>query len=128
MKLGTNFFRSQTPSHMTLSQLVMVAVVVVTSAALLVVDNSGNSNSNANTDNAMNFVEVSTLSAMPFISADDSMTTNWFCPGVPSNDETISSSLVISNASEIDISATVTLLSNDPVSYTHLTLPTIYSV
>ena len=111
MKLGTNFFRSQTPSHMTVRQLMMVAIVVATSAALLVVDN--NANSNANTDSAMNFVEVSTLSAMPFISANYSMTTNWFCPGVPANDETISSSLVISNASETDISATVTLLSFD---------------
>ena len=115
MKLGTNFFRSQTPSHMTVRQLVMVAIVVATSAALLVVDNNANSNgdSNGNIDNAMNFEEVSTLSAMPFISANDSMTTNWFCPGVPANDETISSSLVISNASEADISATVTLLSFD---------------
>ena len=111
MKLGTNFFRSQTPSNMTVRQLVMVAIVVATSAALLVVDNS--SNSNANTERATNFVEASTLSPMPFISANDSMTTNWFCPGVPSNDETISSSLVISNASETDISATVTLLSLD---------------
>lgn len=85
MKLGTNFFRSQTPSHMTVRQLVMVAIVVATSAALLVVDNNANSNgdSNGNIDNAMNFVEVSGLSAMPFISANDSMTTNWFCPGVP---------------------------------------------
>ena len=64
MKLGTNFFRSQTPSHMTVRQLMMVAIVVATSAALLVVDN--NANSNANTDSAMNFVEVSTLSAISF--------------------------------------------------------------
>ena len=122
MKLGTNFFRSQTPSHMTLSQLVMVAIVVATSAALVVVDNNANNNSNANTDNAMNFVEVSTLSAMPFISANDSMTTNWFCPGVPANDDTISSSLVISNASEADISATVTLLSLDQTPVVNLSL------
>ena len=65
---------------MTVRQLVMVAIVVATSAALLVVDNSSNSNgdSNANIDNAPNFAEVSTLSPMPFISANDSMTTNWF--------------------------------------------------
>jgi hypothetical protein len=112
MKLGTNFFRSETPSHMTVRQLVMVAIVVATSAALLVVNSNSNSNSNADTDNAMNFVEVSTLAAMPFISDNDSMTTNWFCPGVPANDETILSSLVISNSSEADITATVTLLSN----------------
>jgi len=109
MKLGTNFFRSETPSHMTVRQLVMVAIVVATSAALLVVDNR--SNSNANSESAGDFAEVLTLSPMPFISANDSMTTNWFCPGVPANDETITSSLVISNASEVDISATVTLLS-----------------
>ncbi len=69
MKLGTNFFRSQTPSHMTLSQLVMVAIVVATSAALVVVDNR--SNSNANSESAVNFAEVLTLSPMPFILAND---------------------------------------------------------
>jgi hypothetical protein len=66
---------------MTVRQLAMVAIVVVTSAVLLVVGSNTNTDK-ANTDNSMNFVEVSTLSAMPFISANDSITTNWFCPGV----------------------------------------------
>lgn len=112
MKLGTGFFRSETPSHMTVRQLAMVATVVAVGAALCVVDSSTSTSSNLSTDGMINVAEVSTQLAMPFISTDDSMTTNWFCPGVPANDDTISSSLVISNASEGDISATVTLLSN----------------
>ena len=109
MKLGTNFFRSETPSHMTVRQVVMVVAVLATSFALVIVD--GGTKKDESNGSAVDFTEISTAASMPYISTVDAMTTNWFCPGVPANDDTISSNLVISNASETDISATVTLLS-----------------
>ena len=114
MKLGANFFKSETPSHMTVRQVIMVVAALAACVALLVVDSG--TNSDVNSDNELNIAEqngadVTTLAPMPYVSAIDAMTTNWFCPGVPANDDSISSSLVISNTSETDISATVTLLS-----------------
>ncbi|KRO49204.1 MAG: hypothetical protein ABR76_00040 [Acidimicrobiia bacterium BACL6 MAG-121220-bin61] len=111
MKLGTNFFRSETASHMMVRQVIMVATVLGACFALLVIDSG--KNSDVTIDGEINIAELSTLTPMPYVSAIDAMTTNWFCPGVPANDESILSDLVISNASETDISATVTLLSTD---------------
>ena len=109
MKLSTNFFKSETPSHMTVRQVGMVVAVLGMCIALLVVGNSTNSGADKNDSNSV--TEVLMQAAMPHVSAINTMTTNWFCPGVPANDDTIASNLVISNASETDISATVTLLS-----------------
>ena len=114
MKLGTSFFKSETPSHMTVRQVAMVVTVLAACLALIVVDSGANSgvNGDASIDSAINATEVSALAPMPHVAAADALTTNWFCPGVPANDDSITSNLVISNASEADISATVTLLSS----------------
>jgi hypothetical protein len=113
VKLGTNFFKSETPSHMTVRQVAMVVATLAACVALFVVDNGANSdaNSDTNVDGAIDATEVLAMAPMPHVAAAEALTTNWFCPGVPANDDTISSNLVISNASETDISATVTLLS-----------------
>jgi hypothetical protein len=117
VKLGTNFFKSETPSHMTVRQVAMVVAALAACVALFVVDNGANSDANSNTnsevgiDGAIDATEVLAMAPMPHVAAAEALTTNWFCPGVPANDDTISSNLVISNASETDISATVTLLS-----------------
>ena len=115
MKLGTSFFKSETPSHMTVRQVAMVVTVLAASLALIVVDSGANSGatSDVSIDSAINVTKVSALAPMPHVAAADALTTNWFCPGVPANDDSITSNLVISNASEADISATVTLLSTD---------------
>ena len=114
MKLGAHFFKSETPSHMTVRQVAMVVAVLSACVALLVVDNGSNSDVNNVGEldvTELNVTDVSTMAPMPYVSAIDALTTSWFCPGVPANDDSISSNLVISNASETDISATVTLLS-----------------
>lgn len=100
---------------MTVRQVIMVVAVLAACLALVVVDNGANSDTNSGVgiDSGINSAEVLALAPMPYISATEAITTNWFCPGVPANDDTISSNLVISNASETDISATVTLLSTD---------------
>lgn len=112
MKLKSNFFASGTPSHMTVRQLILVVVVLVAGATLVTID--GSSDGNVQTDlTQSNLLAATGIAEMPFVSSEDAMTTNWFCPGVPANDDTISSSLVIANSSETDFSATVTLLSKD---------------
>ena len=119
MKLGTNFFKSETPSHMTVRQVAMVVAALAACVALFLVDNGAKSDVNSDTnskvgiDGAIDVTEVLAMPPMPHVAAADALTTNWFCPGVPANDDTIPSNLVISNASETDISATVTLLSTD---------------
>jgi hypothetical protein len=109
VKLGTNFFKSETPSHMTVRQVVMVVAISAILVALLIVD-SGTKSIESN-DGATSTTEMSSLAPLPYVSTLDAMTTNWFCPGVPANDDSISSNLVISNSSDTDISATLTLLS-----------------
>lgn len=41
---------------------------------------------------------------------DGTTTTTWFCPGVPGSDPTISGRVVVANPSEVDLTATVTVL------------------
>ena len=97
MKLGTNFFKSETPSHMTVRQVAMVVAALAACVALFVVDNGANSDVNSNTnsevgiDGAIDITEVLAMAPMPHVAAADALTTNWFCPGVPANDDTISS-------------------------------------
>ena len=100
---------------MTVRQVAMVVTVLAACLALIVVDSGANSgvNGDASIDSAINVTEVSALAPMPHVAAADALTTNWFCPGVPANDDSITSNLVISNASEADFSATVTILSTD---------------
>jgi len=111
MKLKSNFFKSETPSHMTVRQLVMVVVVLVIGVALVVVGD--NKDSADQLVAAPIDVSINEQNVLPYVSSQQALTTNWFCPGVPANDDSISSSLVIANSSETDISATVTLISKD---------------
>jgi len=112
VKLKSNFFASGTSSHMTVRQLILFVVVLVVSGTLMTIDPMSDGDMQVGLAQS-SFTAVGGRVDMSFISSEDAMTTNWFCPGVPANDDTISSSLVIANSSETDFSATVTLLSKD---------------
>jgi hypothetical protein len=43
VKLGANFFKSETPSHMTVRQVIMVVAALAACVALLVVDSGASS-------------------------------------------------------------------------------------
>ena len=74
---------------MTVRQVAMVVAALAACVALFVVDNGANSDTNV--DGAIDVTEVLAMAPMPHVAAADALTTNWFCPGVPANDDTISS-------------------------------------
>lgn len=97
---------------MTVRQLGAVVVALFATVAFVLVDRQSTDVFGPDSSKLLqsSIIESTT---MPYISESQRLTTNWFCPGVPANDDTISSNLVIANPSDVDISATVTLLSND---------------
>jgi len=58
------------------------------------------------------------LLAVPIIGAESRLTTSWYCPGVPANDQGITGTIIVSNSSDADITGTVTFFSDSqqPVS------------
>ena len=48
-----------------------------------------------------------------FVSLSDAITTTWFCPGVPASDPTVGGEVIISNPSDSQRQARITLLSSD---------------
>lgn len=99
-------------SHMTLRQL--ISFIVAISAVLALIFVNGQSTV-IQIDDAR---EVMQEVAMPSVSATNMLATSWFCPGVPGNDDSITSAIAIANPSDADITATVTLLTSEqaPVS------------
>lgn len=51
--------------------------------------------------------------AVPVIATESRLTTSWYCPGVPANDASITGVIIVSNSSDLDITGTITLLSNN---------------
>ena len=51
--------------------------------------------------------------AVPIIGAESSMTTSWYCPGVPANDLGITGAIIVSNSSDSDIAGTITFFSDN---------------
>lgn len=91
---------------MTVRQLLSFATALVVVAGLVLVDGR------ASTEESALSGAGKAGATMPFVSAADMLATSWFCPGVPGNDDSITSVLVVANPSDADISATVTLMSN----------------
>jgi hypothetical protein len=51
--------------------------------------------------------------AVPIIVTESKLTTSWYCPGVPANDQAITGVIIVSNSSDSDITGTITLLSSN---------------
>ena len=92
-----------TREHMRVRQVIVALVMVVVAAALVIVDARVTPAPDAAPATRSNV-------AIPFVSATESVASTWFCPGVPGNDGTISSLLVLANSGAQDMSATVTHL------------------
>lgn len=89
--------------HMRVRQIVVALATVALAATLVIID------SRISTSPAESVVASGRV-AIPSLTSTESVASTWFCPGVPGNDGTISSSLVLANSGAQDISATVTHL------------------
>lgn len=86
-------------------RLAVGVVIVASVAALLLIDRR---------DAVTETSPVAARLAVPEFRTDAKAST-WFCPGVPSNDESISGLLVVSNAGETPVGGTITRFSQDGV-------------
>ena len=96
--------------------VISIALAVV---ATLFVDRSGDqqnilSSSATDASNSGSSDQFLTESIdMPAVSGDARTSSSWFCPGVPGTDKSVTSELIVANASEIPITGKVTFLSSD---------------
>ena len=105
---------SSQPTHMTIRQLVVMVLAVASIAALVVVDRN---------QPDPGAVAAPIDQPMPFVHTEDRSAANWFCPGVPANDSEVSSSIVVSNAGDTDLSATITYMGRSSTTSTGVVVP-----
>ena len=55
---------------------------------------------------------VSSKLAMPSV-VGNSPTSSWFCPGVPGRDKNIKSEIIVANPTQVPITGTISILSNE---------------
>ena len=89
--------------HMRVRQVIVGLATIAVAAALVFVDARVKPASEG-------VIAPRTRVAIPSVSSTESVASTWFCPGVPGNDRTISSSLILANSGAQDMSATVTHL------------------
>ncbi len=89
--------------HMRVRQVVVAFAAVALAVTLVIVESRV-------TPAAIESAVSRSRVAIPSLSTKESVASTWFCPGVPGNDGTISSSLILANSGAQDISATVTHL------------------
>jgi len=92
-----------TREHMRVRQVVIALATVAVAAALVIVD----ARVSPEVDDAP---LVRGRVAIPSIAAGETVASTWFCPGVPGNDGTITSQLILANSGSQDMSATVSHL------------------
>lgn len=102
------------PTHMTIRQLVVMLLALAALAALVVVDQRRE---------APIDVAAPIDQPMPFVHSDGRAAANWFCPGVPSSDGEISSSIVVSNSGDADLAATITFMGRSTSTSTGIVVP-----
>lgn len=90
--------------HMRVRQLVLAVVVVLIGVVGVVLD----SRFAPETDEPV--VASSDKPAIPIVADGSESASTWFCPGVPGNDGTITSALVLANSSTEDVAANITHL------------------
>ena len=105
---------SSQPLHMTIRQLVVMVLAVASIAALVVADRN---------QPDPGAVAAPIDQPMPFVHTEDRSAANWFCPGVPANDSEVSSSIVVSNAGDTDLSATITYMGRSSTTSTGVVVP-----
>lgn len=67
--------------------------------------------------------------AVPIIATESRLTTSWYCPGVPASDSAITGEILVSNSSDLDITGTITLLSNGQLPVVNaLSVPALSSI
>ena len=89
------------PTHMTIRQLVVMVLTLAAIAGLVVIDQR-----QPKTDAAAAPIDQ----PMSFVHTESRSAANWFCPGVPASDTQVSSSIVVSNAGDADLAATITFM------------------
>ena len=102
------------PSHMTIRQLVVMALAVAALVGIVVVDSRYPQ---------VETERVAVVQPMPFVQTESRSAANWFCPGVPSSDPQVSSSLVVSNAGDTDLSASITYMGRSTSTTTGVVVP-----
>ena len=90
--------------HMRVRQLVLAIVVVLVGVAAAVLD----SRSVPPAEDTV--ASVTKKSAIPTVADGSESASTWFCPGVPGNDGTITSFIVLANSSAEDLAANITYL------------------
>jgi hypothetical protein len=91
----------QNRTHLSIRQLAVFVLSLVMVGSMVLLNQR---------DNAVVESVIAPVPVMPIVSLDQRISTSWFCPGVPGNDGTISGSIVVSNPSDADFTATVTRL------------------
>ena len=105
---------STMPTHMTIRQLVVMAAAVAAIVGTVVVDSRY-----ARVESE----RVAVDQPMPFVQTASRSAANWFCPGVPSSDPQVSSSIVVSNAGDTDLSASITYMGRSTSTTTGIVVP-----
>jgi hypothetical protein len=105
---------STMPTHMTIRQLVVMAAAVAAIVGTVVVDSRY-----ARVESE----RVAVDQPMPFVQTESRSAANWFCPGVPSSDPQVSSSIVVSNAGDTDLSASITYMGRSTSTTTGIVVP-----
>ncbi len=102
------------PTHMTIRQLVVMVLSLAAIAGLVVVDQRPSSSEQT---------AAPVDQPMPFVHTESRSAANWFCPGVPASDVQISSSIVVSNAGDSDLAATITYMGRNSTTSTGVVVP-----
>ena len=102
------------PTHMTIRQLVVMVLSVAAIAGLVVIDQR---------QPESNVRATPVDQPMPFVHTEERSAANWFCPGVPASDGQISSSIVVSNAGDSDLAATITYMGRSSSTSTGVVVP-----
>ena len=102
------------PTHMTIRQLVVMVLTLAAIAGLVVIDQR-----QPKTDAAAAPIDQ----PMPFVHTESRSAANWFCPGVPASDTQVSSSIVVSNAGDADLAATITFMGRSTTTSTGVVVP-----
>ena len=102
------------PTHMTIRQLVVMVLTLAAIAGLVVIDQR-----QPETDAAVAPIDQ----PMPFVHTESRSAANWFCPGVPASDAQVSSSIVVSNAGDADLAATITFMGRSTTTSTGVVVP-----
>ncbi|MFM9112657.1 MAG: DUF5719 family protein [Actinomycetota bacterium] len=105
---------STMPTHMTIRQLVVMAIAIAAIVGIVIVDSRYE---------RVESDRVAVDQPMPFVQTESRSAANWFCPGVPASDGQVSSSIVVSNAGDTDLSASITYMGRSTSTTTGVVVP-----